>query len=259
MREILEDCSEITQGTIFSNAKSNDYNKDVYGILINGRCDIEHPQHYDTLLYLPIIPYDMWESKPAMKKILNHKYNDILNVLEGYRNFFSYEAVLYLPEHTEEIIDKYLKKEKEKNRAKNAIFFMTLYKKAELNVDFISSEEKAFKDVFFSDFEALKKRLIDNNLPDAYYLENVDFQDQSMQRIKRWVVLVTEIHSIPRKALKNLKNGIDLGRESYLRSFFGTDELVIPCATLKSPFIEHLIQKVESLFRVGVDRAEFFD
>ena len=37
MREILENCTKITQGTIFTNAKSNDFQDDVYGILLNGR------------------------------------------------------------------------------------------------------------------------------------------------------------------------------------------------------------------------------
>ena len=259
MREILENFEKLTQGSIFYNAKSNEYDENVYGILINGRCDIEHPQHYDTLLYLPIVPFDDWELKYSTKKILIQKHNEILNILEGFRNLFSYKAILYLPEHKEEIINRNLKKEKDREKVRKAIQFMTLHREFESNKDLSLSDIKAFKEAFFSDFDGIKKQLIENNLPDAYYLENVDFQDQEAKKLMSWVVLITEIHSIPRKALENIEKGIDLGREAHLKPYFGTDGLVVPCATLKSPFVEHLIQKVVSLFRVGVERAEYFD
>lgn len=48
MRKILEKPKDLTQGTIFSNAKSCHFSNDVHGLIISNRCDIEN-SHYDTL------------------------------------------------------------------------------------------------------------------------------------------------------------------------------------------------------------------
>lgn len=258
MRKILEDSSCVTQGTIFSNAKSNDFFADVYGILVNGRCDIEHPNHYYNYLYLPIVPYTDWESKYAIKKLLDRKYNDMIKILEGYKIFFSYKALLYLPEHIEETIEKKITKEKEKEKIRKALFFLRMFEKNKKEVVFSENEIRDFKFFFKSDVDAIRKELIDNKLPDSVYLENVDFQEQQKLEKKHYVVLLTEIYSIPNKIIKMLENGINLETQEDLKQFFGKDEVVIPCSILKSPYIEHLIHRMVDLFRVGIDRADDF-
>jgi hypothetical protein len=259
MREILEDCHKITQGTIFSNAKSNDFHNNVYGILVNGRCDLEHLNHYDNYLYLPIIPYKLWESKIAINKVLERKHKDIIKFLKSYEEKFSYSALLYMPEHINETIEQYIKKPKDQEKIKNALFFLKVYEKYEKNMDYLKKETDDFKTYFSSDFNAIRKDLIDNKLPDSVYLENVDIQDQNKQQTGHYVVLITEIHSIPKKAILMLENGIDLESHEELKQFFGNDQLIIPCSTLTSPYIEHLIQKMVDLFRVGIDRADNFE
>lgn len=259
MREILENCTKITQGTIFTNAKSNDFQDDVYGILLNGRCDIEHPNHYDNFLYLPIVPYEAWETKIAVKKVLERKHNDIIAILEKYKDRFSYEALLYLPEHIEETIAKSIKKQKEQEKIKNALLFLRVYNKYKKDLNFLENEITDFKSAYSSDINVLRKDLIENKLPDSVYLENVDINDQKQQIVKKYVGLITEIHSIPKKAIIMLENGIDLEFQKEFKQYFGKDNLIIPCANLTSPYIEHLIQKMKELFRVGVDRAEDFE
>ena len=259
MREILEDCKKVTQGTIFSNARSNDFYDEVYGILVNGRCDLEHLNHYDNYLYLPIIPYKLWESKIAIKKVLERKYKDIINFLTSYENTFSYRALLYMPEHIDEIIEQKIKKPKDQEKIRCALFFLKIYEKYEKNIDFLEKEINDFKTFFSSDFDAIRKELIDNKLPDSVYLENVDIQEQNKQKTDHYVVLITEIHSIPKKAIIMLENGIDLESHEELKQFFGDNQIIIPCSTLTSPYIEHLIQKMWELFRVGIDRADNFE
>ena len=258
MREILEFCNDtITQGTIFFNARCNECESS-YGVFINGRCDIEN-RHFDSYMYLPIIPFEEWKLNGLVKKILKEKHTDVIRVLQKYKDIFSYEALPYLHEHEDEIIDKHIKKECDRKLIRKSLYFINVFNIFKRTSIVPKELVPRFLDLFAGDVSAGKEKLLENNLSDCFYLENVDIAMQKRNESTHFVILLTEVHSLPRIALDELTVGISLDEEFALRPFFGTDSIAMACANIKSPYIEYIVQKFTNLFRVGINRADNFD
>lgn len=95
---------EITQGTIFSCARSEAYPRaECYGIVITAQCDIEQDK-FPVLNYLPIIPLKDWLCRDGIallkERILADKYGSYKNaaqesgIPESVIELFSPESVL---------------------------------------------------------------------------------------------------------------------------------------------------------------------
>ena len=116
MRKVLSNFNKIQQGTIFSNAKCLLPFDNSYGILINGSCDIDN-EHYQNMLYLPIIPFSEWEQKIVLLKLLKEKYSEIdtkfTNKISATN--LSFSTLLLLDEHAIDIIGNTFKKQDDRN------------------------------------------------------------------------------------------------------------------------------------------------
>lgn len=103
----------IQQGVIISGCVADNYNCNVFGLIITPRCDIDHEGKVSTIHYLPIVPYHEWlkteciplcrqktilSKKKSLRKLLNDKKlsptllngvfdNDsILKIIHPYKN-----------------------------------------------------------------------------------------------------------------------------------------------------------------------------
>ena len=83
----------------------------------------------------------------------------------------------------------------------------------------------------------------------------LDFQEQEAGHEEGYVVLLTEVYSIPMKLKSEIANGIDLIKRSEFEQYFGKDDMVLPVSNLDPLYTGYLIQSFKNLFRIGIDRA----
>lgn len=265
MRYILEPCKGVTQGTIFTNAKCNSYSEGSFGILINGRCDFDNP-HFENFLYLPVISIEYWKYKELLPLVFRENSKNIKNGIEQkLKNKISYETLLSLESHADEILIQNLKGKDLENATRLFDFIRT-------EKHFFETDGKCDKeeiDDFFKKFkketDQVLKKLVNNQLPQYFYMENIDYSNQEKKLCSHYVVLLSEAHSIPKEIAKQLYRGVEFLNSKELSQYFSQNlgdndygNLSYACSNLKSPYIEYLIQSFHYLFRIGIDRAEEF-
>jgi hypothetical protein len=246
----------MTQGTIFSNARSSHFSTNVYGLIISARCDMANP-HYDSFMYVPVIDLKTWFYGMALPKTCQSM---ILNKTKNIENKFE-----------------------EKKLALESLKYVDKYKllTAHFNKNECTVLMKEFDDIEFynkivnEDFEARKfdfslitnkksyyqeiNSLLDNNYNGYFYLENIDYYDQANERGNHFVAILNEVEMLPANIKQKILDGLDLTLESEYQQYFGPDSAVLALSIVNSPYIEYIIQYFTSLFRVGIDRAEIKD
>lgn len=257
MRKVLTSFVKVQQGTIFSNAKCLlNYDK-AYGVVINGSCDIDN-EHYQNLLYLPIISFADWQRNALISKLLKEKKSEIekkfLEKVE--KTNLSFESLFLLDNHVKEIVEKYYKKKNDQELLYKYYILLKFYylvsKQAEISNELM--EELVL--LYEKDCNAIKNRLIENKFEDYLYLENVDFSEQESGLGNGYVVLLTEVYSIPMNLRREIFNGIDLDKKTELKQYFGKEDIVLPISNLNPLYTGYLIQCFKNLFRIGIDRAD---
>jgi hypothetical protein len=252
-RNLLEKPEKITQGTIFSNAKSLHFDENVYGLIISARCDIEN-SHFHTYLYLPIIDLKDWFYKILVPRVCKEELHEIKNKIEK----------CFLQKNLSMNVLKYVNKElllKEHFNKKELEIFNNYERKMELynklfddttnRLEIMKQMERKEREIFTSQINILEK----NNLAGYFYLENVDYYEQKSNRIGHYVIIQNEVQSLPHKIVNELGNGIDLVKNHEYKDYFGKDNYSLAISTITSPYIECIIQYYTSLFRIGIDRG----
>lgn len=253
MRDILEMPNKLTQGTIFSNAKSSQFSHDVYGLIISGRCDIEN-SHYQTFLYLPIIKLKRWFDSFILKKIIKKNANDAEREiqLKFSNKKLSIEVLKYV--NRRELISKHFKaKEQDKiNKYFEKIDFFN-----EISAGKIHEQNLKCKLTTKEKDDCMKEvdRLLKNDFNGFFYLENVDYYEQRNGKCHHFVIVLNEVQTLPVEVANYLCDGIDLSQHENFKQYFGNDSCSLAISTITSPHIEYIIQYYTSLFRIGIDRA----
>lgn len=253
----------VTQGTIFSCALAEDYpNVPVLGIVITARCDIAH-EKAEIFSYIPLIRFEDWllqdgrrilaarsiaEATGKMKSAIKDAglSTSILQTL-------SFEAIAAELRNNDDKAGQ-----KIANRFNEAYaLFQTAKKAAEVvlpNPDaqkFISQLKKLYS--------TLVKELLSNSLAEFHYID----RSERGEICNGYVALLREIRFMPSFGAKALVDGIDVERFSELCSInprlrdklaiTSEDHYALPVGLLKSPFTEHVMQRLTQLFsRIGV-------
>lgn len=109
---------------------------------------------------------------------------------------------------------------------------------------------------------SLIRELTENKLAGYYLLRDLDPLREADG--SDFVALLREVHHIPAAIAKLISKGAH--KEVFVREdlscpvFRGDDEIAIPVCRLKSPWIEHLMQRFTFLFaRIGVRSNDYRD
>lgn len=252
---------KIEQGNIINFCYSEKYkDKDVFGIIITPRCDIENSK-VPTLHYLPIVNFadwlivDLWEIlRGRLQKEINGTLANILNSLKlspSILQFISSAAILdmvdnntiYPIKKVEQLKELFLLKEKVESQSLDN----------ETKISIIKHKSKLTKNIL--------TELRDNKLKEFYLLEDWDINNHDYK-----IILTREIGSISLDICKKIAKGCwggDIKKDDITNNSFGkvNDESFLEAyATLNSPIVEHLVQHFFLNFgRIGIEDHEYLD
>jgi hypothetical protein len=253
MRNILDKPYKLTQGTIFTNAKSCHFVTGVHGLIISGRCDIEN-SHYHTFLYLPIIELKQWFDFSLLPRISKKNAIDAERMiqLKFSEKKLSVEALKYLKR--EELLEKHFNKNEQDQLAnffKRIDFFHELSSGVSCATSLLKTFSQKEKEVYIKEIN----KLVENNYSGYFYIENVDYYEQENNHANHFVIVLNEVQTLPLEVASHLCEGIDLSQNLNFKQHFGDDNYSLAISTISSPYIECIIQYYTSLFRVGIERG----
>jgi len=253
----------LDQGVIFTCATAEDYSScSVHGLVITARCDITNDK-VQTYSYVPVVSFDDWLWRDGARIVSERTKKSATETMETALANCGFAASILSTRIPDEILavlfppdapDKTIKSgrktfEKAALRMKLAEAFLESATKENAQL-LIASEQAPAK--------ALAKELCQNAIAEAYYLPGVYPQERSMG----YVALLREISHIPRALATGLIEGLD--EDSYKtlceahprcksHLTFEQGDFAYPIGLLQSPFMEHLMQRLTSLFsRIGV-------
>lgn len=255
--------SELTQGTIFTCATSEEY-FDVAprGLVITARCDVAHGKA-PVISYVPMIDFRAWlfrdglrllasrvlaASQGAMKSALRDA-----GLAESMLDTLSSQTVR---QHLNEMTGK-----AERNAAKRYVTAEAQKEAAQAALG-AAPGEKPGADLFDAqtkEYHRMLQELLSNGISDYHFIE----RSEPSEDCEGYVALLREIRYLPAALASALTGGIDLRRFSelcrdqprYVDKLTITDKehYAMPIGILRSPYIELFMQRFTSLYaRIGV-------
>ncbi|WP_368888191.1 hypothetical protein [Proteus columbae] len=249
MRELLSHPSaiEFTQGSIFEGLNSNQDGNYTHAIIVTAKCDIANNKARN-ILCLPIYKAEDWINNHGDEIVFRRIEVKLENKLKTELNSLkiSFETLNIYP--LESIISLVEQKQKKNEEIKMCIE-MYYSKKCNYNLKFVADERKN-----------LVSTLINNTENSIYFLERIDFDEL----IEPHIIDLANPVSIPYCIAKKLSNGINRNKtnssknkqliEQYLTIYKPEISYI---SILKSPYIEHVLQKFSSYYsRIGTDDIE---
>ncbi|HWW64471.1 MAG TPA: hypothetical protein VNZ43_06905 [Sphingomonadaceae bacterium] len=255
--------NELTQGTIFTCATSEDYLVAApHGLVITARCDVAHGKA-PVISYVPLVSFRAWlfcdglrllalrviaASRGAMRAALREAglAGSMIDTLsaEALR-----EQLATMTEKAErKAAKRYADAEAQKNLAEAALAAVPATK---LAADLFDAQPK--------EYQRMLHELLSNSISDYHFVE----RSEPGEICEGYVALLREIRYLPVALASELKDGIDFQRFAELCSeqprysdkltISDEEQYAMPVGLLKSPFIELFMQRFTSLYaRIGV-------
>lgn len=248
---------KLEQGVIFSCGVAENYDECiVFGLMINARCDIAQDK-IDKYCYLPVVNLvDFIEREfkyILISRLQSDCVNTIKNILKSIGESQNIVSVFSL-DSVEKNILPLIPKMKDKEKIVGVIDKIKLSK-----IDYeckLSCAEVFAK--YKQEAIQLLKELVSHKLSGYYYLEKIYQKELSCHHI----VLLREPLNIPKEIAKKIPSGLcsqDVlafnGKQNMsVNISIAENDLCMPYGVLKSPFLEHLMQRFSEQFsRVGVE------
>lgn len=241
MRKIISYPSSegFTQGSIFEGLKVNKNDKSTYAIVITARCDIEN-EKARNILCLPIYTANEWLKDQGEKIIFRRAEAKLKNKLS---------IELASANSSVDILDIYPKEsiiEALNNKNKNLDEFVKLLhmykeKKCDYSLKFILDLK-----------DSLISSLVNNTESSIYFIEGVSFDKELIP----YVIDLSEPISIPISVAVNLNKGVNRKNIDEITSQYLilNESSLSFISVLKSPYIEHVLQKFSSYYsRIGTE------
>jgi hypothetical protein len=250
----------IDQGLIFNAAVADGYNnREVFGIIISPRCDIQHRKNED-IYYLPIVSLTDWFSCDG-KNIFVDKCNDIyISKLKSELQKYSISlSILHNNSFAEQVnIIKQLVPEAQKH--KQSIDLIGFLEELEL-LKFNKLNSSKVKDLFIREAKQVKtivKELSENKKKEYYLIEPFLNTTITVEELHH-VILNRQIKKVEYELAVRITNGYVPDNDSKIQypqsevNFNDKNNFIVTLKTLKSPYIEHVMQQFMSNFnRIGV-------
>lgn len=250
---------QITQGTFFSAAKAENYPIDpVWGLCITARCDVAHENKTQVFNYVPVVRYEDWLLADGGRLLIERIHSDLLNDAKNCIKAINRSPSVLDAYSPKEVFDRLFTSGADKSD-KNAQRFLKISDQLAVTsalrgVDRLERgrlvDACGFKT---TTAEKLLKELWSNQLQGYYFLETLG--DTEHASSLGYVVLLREIHHIPRNLGRLVARGIDKfdGDERFLS--FSVFDFSFTTGKLRSPWIEHVMQQFAMLFsRIGLGK-----
>lgn len=235
---------KLTQGSIINNCVASKYNgTNVWGLIVTPRCDLAHEGKVSEVHYLPIVNFaDFF--KVDGRDYLYRKWHEAIS-----RKFFvECDKYKFPSDLDKRIYYETMCKNKIADKGARKAFLDKMNKYFDC-----FKENKEFNETVCTDKkkEDLVDNLIDDRLPSFYLIEDWNPGGRNSK-----VILLRDLKRIAYTTAKNLEIG--MARQYILdtddMNKDGGDDLCQVCAEVKSPFVEHIIQRFSQNFcRIGVD------
>jgi hypothetical protein len=256
---------EISQGCIFTNARAEDYdNCNVYGLVITARCDIANDK-VNKYNYLPIVTYNDWLKRDYFNIITDRAKSQEIGSVKGILKELGLSQTLITTEKLIDIYDGIFKVSSERKITNKSKAFLGAVERNNV-LDNISLENISSKHLMYlqNTYKGIAKgivsELLNQKLNGYYYLNAIS---PTHEEGEHFVILLREVNHIPRVLAMEIAHGLDY--EPYItlcqqypsaigRLEMTPDSFCMPLGAMKSPNIEHLMQKFAELFgRIGID------
>jgi len=255
--------SELTQGTIFTCAASEDYpDAAPHGLVITARCDVAHGKA-PVISYVPLIKFRAWLFRDGLRivaaRILASSRGKMRSAL---RDAGLAESMLETlsPQTVREHLSK-LTEKSERSAAARYSEAEALKEAAEAALGAPVGHPPAadFFDAQPKEYQRLLQDLLSNGISDYHFVE----RSEPDENCEGYVALLREIRYLPVALAGELMDGIDFLRFAELchdqprysdkLTIADKDQYAMPVGMVQSPFIELLMQRFTSLYaRIGV-------
>lgn len=255
--------NEMTQGTIFSCATSEDYiDSENYGIVITARCDMEHGKA-PIVSYCPIVHFSDWLLQDGVRLVAHRALADAMDKMASAVSSFGMDPIVLSRISLQNIYE--VIRADEKNSSKSIGDRFDLAHQEYLN-------SKRFCDSHFTTTGSLTylkerqklcrkicKELLGNKLSDFHFIPEIETEKSSFG----YVCNLREIRFLPSILATKLREGIDyIDFQQLCDQYFGLDDklsiknennFAMPISVMQSPHIEFIMQRITQLFsRIGV-------
>jgi hypothetical protein len=259
---------EITQGTIFTCAKAENYpNSSIFGMIITARCDVSQDK-VPIFSYVPVVPLADWVFVDGAEIVISRYLADLINSISNALTSANLSTSLLRSKSPREILDVHFRPDNEGGRqwSLKCTSFEQLVQKYERANNVMSAGSFAERRAVLIEskkiFDGTLRELTANKLTGHYLLRKVPNPLSGVD--VDCVALLREIHHIPTSVARRIAKGVSKvdwqsnNESSSCPHFVGSDDYCLPVARLKSPWIEHLMQSLTLLFsRIGVEDVDF--
>lgn len=243
---------KLTQGTIFTSARAEEYNgHPTWGLCITARCDMAHENKTHVFSYLPVVSFDAWLLRDGAR-ILAERLQLELHA--------SAANSLRSANKSSSVLDSYEIEFIASNIMKGDMRFLALAEKIAAVKAFRSHPNPCAADVLKlvklnqKCAERLTKDLWSMQLAGYYYLKNIGVTEQDCDT--GYVVLLREVHHLPHRLARKIADGIvvdDSAADIHPELIGTTFDFACPTGLIASPWIEHIMQQFSLLFsRIGL-------
>ncbi|MDW5444836.1 hypothetical protein [Polaromonas sp. SM01] len=256
---------EITQGTIFSCAHSENYNcLDVLGLVITARCDVARDKT-PVFNYVPVVSLNEWLFVDGAAIALDRVEADCINTLKSLLKATQLSDSLLRTHEPQAIYDvHFLPKAAERNFKTTCDKFLAAVARLVETRNLMENQldRERFRTLLGSSealVDGLLKELASHRLSGYYLLRDLEtFAGQK----GNYVALLREVHHIPSAVARQIAVGVEASdwdiKTGICPKFLNQDDIALPVAKLRSPWIEHLMQNFSMLFsRIGVTDNNF--
>ncbi|MDP3404935.1 MAG: hypothetical protein Q8S03_09605 [Brevundimonas sp.] len=255
--------TELTQGTIFTCAASEDYSDAApRGLVITARCDVAHGKA-PVISYVPLISFRAWLFRDGLRLLASR----VVAANRGSMRAALRDAGLVdsiLDTLSPQTVREHLAGLKEKSEQKAAERYSVAEvqkQAAEAAIDAMPQTDRA-ADLFNSqakEYQRILQDLLSNGISDYHFIE----RSEAGEQCEGYVALLREIRYLPVALATELQEGIDLTRFVELCRdhprysdkliIVDRDQYAMPVGVLQSPFIELFMQRFTNLYaRIGV-------
>jgi hypothetical protein len=266
---ILPRQGRITQGTIFCGAVAEDYSSSpVWGLVITARCDTAHDK-IPIINYLPLVRVEDWLERNGGLIVLDRslaeaetRFRNLLLQRELSTTLLDVHdpvavAALNFPFPINPTTSK--KTEKEQKDATSARDLANHIVALNLILQSSAIDPHGIRDLVRRSTKATQAvvaELLAHRLAGYYYMQDIGKLTE-YPSTHGYVVLLREVHHLPRVSAMQLLNGVSRESTSADTVPHGLclDEFdfAYPIAEVQSPWIEHLMQVFCSMFgRIGI-------
>lgn len=255
--------TELTQGTIFTCAASEDYpDAAPRGLVITARCDVAHGKA-SVISYVPLISFRAWLFRDGLRLLASRIVAASRGAMRSaLRDAGLAESMLdTLSPATVRVQLAKLTEKPERNAAKRYADAEVLKDAADVALS-AASGAKAVADLFDAqpkEYQRMLQELLSNGISDCHFVE----RSEPGEDCEGYVALLREIRYLPVALAGQLKRGIDFQHFAELcreqpryadkLSIADEEQYAMPVGVLQSPFIELFMQRFTSLYsRIGV-------